>query len=295
MVVAAAASVVVAAVAGAVMAVVAAAVAVAIAEIAATVEIAATAGKFQPLAGGFPAPKSLPASFFSSDAVALPEPRRLAGVPAPLSPPRHGFATNSAARNFARSDGFETSYEENLLLRAVCSILSQYPARCGGLGFSPTAVCFPVLGIPGSDTGEPFGEHGHPMLATGRRKERAPFMAEHLMKKKSGPEIDSEEFSPANLETAIFMTTWQKRDWQQFYEIARRPWRRHRPPRPVYPSGLNRVAPAQGFSLSELDDAGVDLDLAERLGLPVDAGRIGVYGPNVSVLRDFIRSSKHGF
>jgi ribosomal protein L13E len=90
----------------------------------------------------------------------------------------------------------------------------------------------------------------------------------------------------------ITMTAWQKRDWQQFYELARRPWRRHRPPRPVYPSGLNRVAPAQGFSLSELDDAGVDLDLAERLGLPVDAGRIGVYGPNVSVLRSFIRSSR---
>lgn len=93
-------------------------------------------------------------------------------------------------------------------------------------------------------------------------------------------------------DTFIAMTTWQKRDWQQFYEIARRPWRRHRPPRPVYPSGLNRVAPAQGFSLSELDDAGVDLDLAESLGLPVDAGRIGVYGPNVSVLRDFIRASR---
>ena len=90
----------------------------------------------------------------------------------------------------------------------------------------------------------------------------------------------------------ITMTIWQKRDWQQFYELARRPWRRHRPPRPVYPSGLNRVAPAQGFSLSELDDDGVDLDLAERLGLPVDAGRIGVYGPNVSVLRSFIRSSR---
>ena len=70
------------------------------------------------------------------------------------------------------------------------------------------------------------------------------------------------------------MTTWHKRDWEQFYELARRPWRRHRPPRPVYPTGLNRVLPAQGFSLSELDDAGVDLDLAERLGLPVDAGRI---------------------
>jgi ribosomal protein L13E len=88
------------------------------------------------------------------------------------------------------------------------------------------------------------------------------------------------------------MTTWHKRDWQQFYELARRPWQRHRPPRPVYPTGINRVLPAQGFSLSELDDAGVDLDLAERLGLPVDAGRIGAYGPNVTVLRDFIRSSR---
>ena len=104
------------------------------------------------------------------------------------------------------------------------------------------------------------------------------------------PRVDA---SDSGSQTFIAMTTWQKRDWQQFYELARRPWRRHRPPRPVYPSGLNRVAPAQGYSLSELDDAGVDLDLAERLGLPVDAGRIGVYGPNVTVLREFIRSSRH--
>jgi ribosomal protein L13E len=55
---------------------------------------------------------------------------------------------------------------------------------------------------------------------------------------------------------------------------------------------MNRVLPAAGFSLSELDDAGVDLDLAESLGLPVDAGRIGAYGPNVTVLRDFVRSSR---
>jgi ribosomal protein L13E len=89
------------------------------------------------------------------------------------------------------------------------------------------------------------------------------------------------------------MTTWHKRDWQQYYELARRPWRRHRPPRPVYPTGMNRVLPAAGYSLSELDDAGVDLELAERLGLPVDAGRIGAYGPNVTMLRDFVRSSRH--
>jgi ribosomal protein L13E len=99
--------------------------------------------------------------------------------------------------------------------------------------------------------------------------------------------LDSEQRNSVNK-----MTTWHKRDWQQFYELARRPWQRHRPPRPIYPTGLNRVLPAQGFSLSELDDAGVDLDQAELLGLPVDAGRIGAYGPNVTVLRDFVRSSR---
>jgi ribosomal protein L13E len=90
----------------------------------------------------------------------------------------------------------------------------------------------------------------------------------------------------------ISMTKWQKRDWRQYYELARRPWQRMRPPRPVYPAGINRVQPAAGFSLSELDDAGINLDLAERLGLPVDAGRIGAYGPNVSALRDFVLVSR---
>ena len=132
--------------------------------------------------------------------------------------------------------------------------------------------------MAGSDCGEPFGNHWHPMFPAGRHRGTA--MADETVERETGSG------------TLIAMTTWQKRDWRQFYEIARRPWRRHRPPRPVYPSGLNRVAPAQGFSLSELDDAGVDLDLAESLGLPVDAGRIGVYGPNVSVLRDFIRASR---
>ena len=121
---------------------------------------------------------------------------------------------------------------------------------------------------------------GHPMLRTSRKDKES----ELPVKPDDAVESGSQMF--------IAMTTWQKRDWRQFYELARRPWRRHRPPRPVYPSGLNRVAPAQGYSLSELDDAGVDLDLAERLGLPVDAGRIGVYGPNVTVLREFIRSSR---
>jgi len=85
---------------------------------------------------------------------------------------------------------------------------------------------------------------------------------------------------------------WDKRDWQQFFLIAQRPWQRRRPPRPVAPSGGNRVSPVAGFSLSELDDAGINLEAAERFGLPVDAARVGVYGPNVSALREFARSTR---
>src|SRR2546421_12724196 len=88
------------------------------------------------------------------------------------------------------------------------------------------------------------------------------------------------------------MTTWHKRDWKQFYELARRPWQRHRPPRTVYPTGLNRVLPAAGFSLSALDDAGVALHLAEQLGHPVDRGRIGAYGPKLTQRRDSVRSAR---
>ena len=85
---------------------------------------------------------------------------------------------------------------------------------------------------------------------------------------------------------------WDKRDWHKFFEIAQRPWQRRRPPRPVTPTGVNRVQPAAGFSLSELDDAGINLEIAERLGLPIDAARISAYGPNVSVLRDFVRTAR---
>jgi ribosomal protein L13E len=44
--------------------------------------------------------------------------------------------------------------------------------------------------------------------------------------------------------------------------------------------------------LSELDDAGINLDAAEQLGLPIDIVRVGAYGPNVSALRDFVRSAR---
>jgi ribosomal protein L13E len=85
---------------------------------------------------------------------------------------------------------------------------------------------------------------------------------------------------------------WDKNDWRQFFEISNRPWQRRRPPRPVYPNGIKRVLPAVGFSLSELDGAGINMEAAERLGLPVDASRIGSYEPNVSALREFARSAR---
>jgi ribosomal protein L13E len=88
---------------------------------------------------------------------------------------------------------------------------------------------------------------------------------------------------------------WHKRDCHEFSKRANSsPWERRRPPRPVAASGLNRVVPVLGFSLSELDDAGINLEAAEQLGLPVDVVRVGTYSPNVYALRDFVRSGRRG-
>jgi hypothetical protein len=85
---------------------------------------------------------------------------------------------------------------------------------------------------------------------------------------------------------------WDKQDWEHFFEIAQCSWQRHPPPWPVAPSGANRVLPVVGFSLSELHEVGINLRVAERLGLPVDAARIGAYSANVSALRDFVRMAR---
>ena len=50
--------------------------------------------------------------------------------------------------------------------------------------------------------------------------------------------------------------------------------------------------PAEGYSLAELDDAGLSIEQAEILGLPVDAGRVGSYGPNITTLREYIRATR---
>jgi ribosomal protein L13E len=88
---------------------------------------------------------------------------------------------------------------------------------------------------------------------------------------------------------------WNRRDWDDFFQIVRKRWHNQRPPRPVAPARKNRVLPTEGYSLAELDDAGLSIEQAELLGLPVDAGRIGTYGPNVSTLREFIRVARSRF
>jgi ribosomal protein L13E len=85
---------------------------------------------------------------------------------------------------------------------------------------------------------------------------------------------------------------WRKRDWHEYSKRSEDRLAKHLPPRPVALSGPNRVVPVIGFSLSELDDAGINLEAAELLGLPIDVVRVGTYGPNVSALREFARSAR---
>lgn len=85
---------------------------------------------------------------------------------------------------------------------------------------------------------------------------------------------------------------WTRSDWHEFFHTMGKRWRRYRPPRPVDLTQQGRVTPAAGFSLRELDAAGLTLSQAQALDLPVDAGRVGSYGPNVSALRDFARAAR---
>jgi ribosomal protein L13E len=88
---------------------------------------------------------------------------------------------------------------------------------------------------------------------------------------------------------------WSRKDWAEFFVIVQGPRRSQRPPRPLDTSARNRLIPAEGYSLAELDDAGISIELAELLGLPVDAGRVGSYSPNVSTLREYLRATKSRF
>lgn len=84
---------------------------------------------------------------------------------------------------------------------------------------------------------------------------------------------------------------WSRQDWHSYFDVAKKR-NMLRPLRPVDRSWRNRLEPAEGYSLAELDDAGVTVEQAENLGLPVDAGRVGSYEPNVSALRQYIRATR---
>lgn len=88
---------------------------------------------------------------------------------------------------------------------------------------------------------------------------------------------------------------WNRRDWDEFFNIVKKRTTSLRPPRPVHMSRRNRLTPAEGYSLAELDESGLSIEQAETLGVPVDAGRVGSYGPNVSALRDYVRATRTGF
>jgi ribosomal protein L13E len=86
---------------------------------------------------------------------------------------------------------------------------------------------------------------------------------------------------------------WTRSDWDAYYSIARQHrWQAKPPLRPVDRASLNHLEPAEGYSLAELDDAGLSVERAERMGLPVDIGRVGSYSPNVSALRAFIAAAR---
>lgn len=85
---------------------------------------------------------------------------------------------------------------------------------------------------------------------------------------------------------------WIRRDWDDFFNRIRRRGTPVHPPRPVGRSARNRLVPAEGYSLAELNDAGLSLEQAEILGLPVDAMRIGSDQANVTALQMFIRASR---
>ena len=85
---------------------------------------------------------------------------------------------------------------------------------------------------------------------------------------------------------------WSKRDWHLFYHVAKTPRARLRPPRPVLLSDRQRLEPTEGFSIDELTAAGISLERAENLGLPVDMGRNFSHSANIEALRGFVISSR---
>lgn len=52
-----------------------------------------------------------------------------------------------------------------------------------------------------------------------------------------------------------------------------------------------RAIPAPGFSLAELDEAGISAERARELGIPVDGARMSSLGANVDSLKRYLERS----
>lgn len=53
-----------------------------------------------------------------------------------------------------------------------------------------------------------------------------------------------------------------------------------------------RAVPAPGFSLTELEEAGITRDRARELGIQVDADRMSSLGANVDALKTYLKKSE---
>jgi hypothetical protein len=62
-------------------------------------------------------------------------------------------------------------------------------------------------------------------------------------------------------------------------------------PRVTSPSGKRRQG--KGFSLAELSGAGLTLDLAHRMGLPVDKRRSSSHEENITALKGLLTPAEH--
>jgi len=84
---------------------------------------------------------------------------------------------------------------------------------------------------------------------------------------------------------------WSKQDWHLFYFASKRNLKL-RPPRPVDQADGDRLSPVAGYSPKELNDAGMTLMEADRLGLPIDVARNGACTANVVMLAAFAAASR---
>jgi len=84
---------------------------------------------------------------------------------------------------------------------------------------------------------------------------------------------------------------WSKQDWHLFYFASKRNLKL-RPPRPVDQADGDRLSPVAGYSPKELNDAGMTLMEADRLGLPIDVARNGACTANVVMLAAFAETSR---